>query len=192
MQHFLNQYYPDSNQKKMKKILVFVSSLDGKTTRWDNPFVRTWSSKDDQVYFSKLWKESELIVLGSNTYNADPIKPIPAHLVVVMTRNVSPYQQAEIPGQLEFTSETPETLVRRFEKLGHSQMLVVGGAQVATSFFKDELIDEVWLTIEPRIFGQGNSFVANEKLDVHLSLLSCEKLNDEGTLLTKYAVLKAV
>lgn len=176
----------------MKKILVFVSSLDGKTTQWDNPFVRTWSSKDDQSYFSKLWNESELIVLGSNTYNADPMKPSASHLLVVMTRDASKYQKVEVAGQLEFTSETPEDLVRRFTKLGFPLMLVVGGAQIATSFFKDELIDELWLTIEPRIFGEGKSFVANEKLDVHLSLLSCEKLNDEGTLLTKYRVLKSV
>jgi dihydrofolate reductase len=61
---------------------------------------------------------------------------------------------------------------------------------VATSFFKDHLIDELWLTIEPRIFGTGGNFVTEEKLDIDLHLISCEKVNEQGTLITKYAVLR--
>ncbi|MDY0342524.1 MAG: dihydrofolate reductase family protein [Lentimicrobium sp.] len=174
----------------MKKILVFVSSLDGKTTKWDNPFVRSWSSKADQSYFTQLWKESGLIVVGSGTYDADPLKPTDRHRIVVMTRNVSSYQTKAIAGQIEFSDETPTQLVQRYELQNEPRMLIAGGSRLATSFFKDGLIDELWLTIEPRIFGQGNSFVIAEKLDIHLKLLSCEKLSDEGTLLTKYAVLK--
>ena len=68
-------------------------------------------------------------------------------------------------------------------------MLIAGGAQLATSFLTAGLVDELWLTIEPKIFGQGNSIVIAEKLDIQLKLLNCEKLNEAGTLLTKYAVL---
>lgn len=68
-------------------------------------------------------------------------------------------------------------------------MAVVGGGHIATSFFKDELIDELWLTIEPRIFGRGENFVTEEKLNINLTLISCEKLNDKGSLLTKYGVV---
>ena len=176
----------------MKKILVFVSTLDGKVTQWDDPFVRKWSSKSDQEYFSGLWEESALIVMGSNTYNASPIKPSPVHLVVVMTREPSKYASKTVTGQMEFTDETPNQLVTRFEKMGYKQMMVVGGPHVAASFLKDELIDELWLTLEPRIFGQGEGLVAEEKLNIRLKLISCEKLNEEGTLLTKYAVVKPV
>ncbi len=175
----------------MKKILVFVSTLDGKVTQGDDPFVRKWSSKEDQNYFSRLFKESELIVMGSNTYNAAPIKPSSLNLMVIMTREPSKYDAKTIAGQLEFTNETPGELVTRFSKQGNKQMTVVGGPHVASSFLKEELIDELWLTLEPRIFGQGESLVAGEKLNITLKLISCEKLNDEGTLLTKYAVVKS-
>ena len=175
----------------MKKILVFVSTLDGKVTQWDDPFVRKWSSKADQEYFSRLWNESGLIVMGSTTYNAAPIMPSPRHLKVVMTREPSKYQAKAVAGQIEFTHETPGQLVARFREQGYNQMTVVGGPHVASSFLKDELIDELWLTVEPRIFGQGESLVADEKLNIILKLLSCEKLNEEGTLLTKYAVVKS-
>jgi len=69
-------------------------------------------------------------------------------------------------------------------------VLIVGGAQIATAFLKEQLIDELWLTIEPRIFGNGASFVTDEKLDIDLSLISTEKINERGTLITKYSVIK--
>jgi dihydrofolate reductase len=69
-------------------------------------------------------------------------------------------------------------------------MFVVGGAHIGTSFLKEQLIDELWLTIEPRIFGVGSNFAIEEKLDINLHLISCERINEQGTLITKYAVLK--
>jgi dihydrofolate reductase len=69
-------------------------------------------------------------------------------------------------------------------------MLVVGGAHIATSFLKEQLIDELWLTIEPKIFGVGGNFVIEEKLDIKLQLISCERVNLQGTLITIYSVIK--
>jgi dihydrofolate reductase len=174
----------------MKTILVFVSSLDGKVTKWGNADIKSWSSKSDQDYFKNKWNETRLIVMGSNTYNADPIKPSSNHLFVVMTRHPSDYKGNETSGKLEFTNESPQKLFARFEKAGNEFMLIVGGAQIATSFLKEQLIDELWLTIEPKIFGTGGSFVIEEKLDINLQLISCERVNKQGTLITRYSVIK--
>jgi dihydrofolate reductase len=81
-------------------------------------------------------------------------------------------------------------LVTRFEKEGEASILVVGGPHIATLFLKNQLIDELWLTFEPRIFGKGGNLVIDEQLDVELRLLSYSKVNDEGTIVTKYQVLK--
>ena len=99
------------------------------------------------------------------------------------------YRRNETLGKLEFTNESPYQLVTRFEKEGQKQMLIVGGAHIATSFLKEQLIDELWLTIEPKIFGLGGNFVIEEKLDINLQI-SCEKVNEHGTLITKYAMIK--
>lgn len=173
----------------MKIVLVFVATLDGKVTRWEDPFVRKWSSEADQKYFSGIWKNSELIVMGSSTFNADPPKPSKKSLLIVMTHQPAKYKESEVPGHIEFTDESPSRLASRFEQEGYEQMVVVGGPHVATSFFKEDLPDELWLTVEPRIFGSGDSFVIKEKMDVKLQLLSYEKVNELGTLILKYAIL---
>ena len=174
----------------MKIILIFVSTLDGKVTKWGEPNVRLWSSHQDQDYYKKVWNESKLIVMGSNTFNADKFDPSASHQIIVMTSHPDKYKSLEIPGQIEFTNETPVDLTSRFKIKGHQQMLVVGGPHVATSFLKAQLIDELWLTIEPKIFGMGDNFATDAKLDINLRLIHNEKVNDEGTLITKYAVLR--
>ncbi len=174
----------------MKNILIFVSTLDGKVTRWGEPHVSFWSSHQDQDYYKKIWNESRLIVMGSSTFNAEIFSPSARHRIVVMTSHPDKYKSLEISGQIEFTNETPLELTSRFTTKGHQQMLIVGGPHIATSFLKEQLIDELWLTFEPKIFGIGDNFATGAKLDINLRLIQNEKVNEQGTLITKYAVLK--
>jgi dihydrofolate reductase len=173
----------------MKTILIFVATLDGKVTKWGDPYVRKWSSKEDQEYFRKIWKDSRLIVMGSSTYNADRIKPSVNHHFIVMTSEPVKYKELEIPGQLEFSDKSPAQLSASLNEKGYKNMLLVGGPHIATSFLKEQLVDELWLTIEPVIFGTGGNFVINENLDIDLKLLSVEKVNKRGTLIAKYSVI---
>ncbi|HEY8687828.1 MAG TPA: dihydrofolate reductase [Chitinophagaceae bacterium] len=174
----------------MKTILIFVSTLDGKITKWGEPNVSSWSSHQDQDYYKKVLNESRLIIMGSNTFNADTFKPSADHQLIIMTGHPDKYKSLEITGQIEFTNESPVELIARFISKGHKQILVVGGPHIATSFLKEQLIDEVWLTIEPKIFGTGGNFATEVNLDINLHLIHCEKVNEQGTLITKYAVLK--
>ena len=49
---------------KMKIVLVFVSTLDGKVTKWGDPHVKSWSSHSDQDYFKKMWNDARLNYYG--------------------------------------------------------------------------------------------------------------------------------
>ena len=175
----------------MKVIVIFVSSLDGKITKWNDPHVMRWSSAEDQKYFREIWNNSPLIVMGSGTFDFDPIKPSPNSLLVIMTREPEEYRHYVVPGKLEFTSERPTAIVERFKDKGYDHMLMVGGPHTATSFFKDGLVDELWLTLEPKIFGEGGNFAIGTELNIELSLISMEKVNERGTLILKYRVVKS-
>jgi dihydrofolate reductase len=173
----------------MKTILIFVVTADGKVTKWGDPMVRLWSSKEDQVYFSALMKDYPLVIIGSSTYNADPIPPRSGRLLVVMTRNPAKYRDQEIAGQRIFLGNTPSELVDFYRGQGYHQMLIVGGPKIATAFLKENLIDEIWLTIEPKIFGSGGSFVVDDQLDINLRLINSTTINGKGTVIHKYAVI---
>jgi dihydrofolate reductase len=131
-----------------------------------------------------------LFIMGSSTFAFDPMKPTPDYRLIVMTRDPASYNKYETPGQIEFTDETPKEIYERCAREGYDQMMVVGGSHIATSFLQDQLIDELWLTLEPRIFGNGNGIVTDAKLDIELRQISCETVNEQGTMITKYAVVK--
>jgi dihydrofolate reductase len=174
----------------MKVILVFVSTLNGKITRGSDPEVRKWSSESDQIHYERIWKESDLIVMGSRTYFLNVITPSPSRLVLVMTGNPGIYKDREIPGQIEFTEKGPSELVNEFSRRNYELMTVVGGAHLATSFLKEKLVDELWLTIEPCIFGKGQDLIINDDIEVQLELKEIERVNDKGTLISKYGIIR--
>jgi len=173
----------------MKIVLIFVSTLDGKVTKWGDSHIKLWSSHQDQDYYKNIWDESQLIVMGSSTFNAESFPPS-NHQLIIMTGHPDKYKRLKVSGKIEFTNESPLELIARFESKGHKQMLVVGGPHVATSFLKEQLIDELWLTFEPKIFGIGDNLVTAIQLDINLRLICCEKVNEQGTLITKYAVVR--
>ena len=176
----------------LRVILVVVASLNGKSTKGEITNVRLWSSKEDQKYFSTLIQKSSLIVMGRETYEAARaiIKLTLGKLRIVLTRNPERFKRLEVLGQLEFTDESPARLVRRMEIKGYKTMLLVGGSSINSLFFQQNMIDEVWVTLEPYIFGRGKCLVEEGDLDVSLKLKSVKKLNKKGTLFLKYSVVK--
>lgn len=173
----------------MRVILAIVTSLDGRSTKGDLPPFK-WSSEEDRLHLRSLIKKNNLIVFGGSTYRSynSKIKPIKGKLRVVLTRNPKKFEKDVVPGQLEFSSESPKQLIKRLEKIGYKQMLLLSGASLNTIFFKEKLINELHLTLEPKIFGSGKG-LTDEALDLSLELKSCKKLNRDGTLLLKYRVL---
>ena len=174
----------------MKVILLAVSSVDGRLTRWDESNIYAWTSKEDTNHFFDTIKENKLIVMGSKTFDVVKPRPEKERLRIVLTRTPEKYSSFALAGSLEFMHETPDILVARMEKLGYTQMILVGGSTLATSFFRKDLIDELWLTLEPRVFGNGLPLVEKTTFDISLRLMHVKQLNIQGTLLLKYSVRK--
>ncbi len=174
----------------MKIVMVAVVSANGKLTREDDPDIYKWTSREDQKFFFDLIQKSKLIVMGSGTYDAvrKRIKLDSKKLRVVLTRNPNKYKNERVQGELEFTSEIPRQLINRL--INYNEMLLVGGSKIYSSFLKEGLVDEIYLTIEPLLFGKGKNLISEGEFETNLELTSIEKLNQKGTILAKYKVIK--
>lgn len=172
--------------------MVMLATVDGKTTQGNNPNIYTWTSPEDQKYFFSLIKKHSAIVMGGKTYEAvrSIIKLKEKKLRIVLTRHQEKYNLQTVKGQLEFSSETPRQLVKRLTVIGYKEILLVGGSIINGLFLKENLIDELYLTIEPKIFGSGKNIVEGQLLNKSLRLIDIEKLNKTGTLLLKYKINK--
>ena len=152
----------------MKITLAMVLSLDGKSTKGDGS-PNLWASVEDQGFFHALKNKIGVIIVGRKTYEAalrqaqgkldDGIRRI------VMSRSTG------------FTLPTDI-----------NEALLVGGSELNAEFFKRKLINEIYLTLEPKIFGEGLPLAKGLPFEVELELLNMKQLNPQGTLLLHYRV----
>jgi dihydrofolate reductase len=175
----------------MNVTLIMVSSVNGKITNGEDPDVTHWTSREDAELFSELKQKQNLIVMGSSTYEAgkNRLQLSNNTLRVVITRSPDKYQADIVPGQLEFTDESPPELIKRLSAKGYTEMLLTGGATINSLFFKYNLINTIRLTIEPKLFPIGKNIIIQDQPQVNLRLVKMQKLNTRGALHLTYKVI---
>lgn len=161
--------------------LIMAMTADGKIAK-DSTQLANWTSHEDKKLFVEISKQHGVIIMGENTFNTFP-KPLPGRLNVVFTKQESPKEINEV----KWVSGEPEKVLLELEDLGYKSALLGGGATLNSLFLKNKLINEIVLTIEPKIFGSGLSLF-NEDIDADLELITMEKLN-ENTIMLKYKVI---
>lgn len=173
----------------MKIVLIMVSSLDGIIAKntMHNSF--EWTSKEDKAHFKSLTKDIGVLLMGGNTFKASGRKSYTDRVAYVLTNNPNKY---EFGKNIYPISGSPESVVKHISKEGYSKVALVGGAQVNSEFLQAGLIDEIYLTIEPIVFGEGIHIFENLEQSANLTLISSRKLNLKGTLLLHYSVDKSI
>lgn len=139
-----------------------------------------WTSKEDKKFFSEMTKRAGVIVMGQNTFET-MVKPLPLRLNIVYSKN------KEYKG-VEVTKKDPANLLSDLQKRGYKEVAICGGSTIYTMFMEQGLVDKLFLTIEPLLFGTGMSLF-NKELDVKIELVS-ERKSDEGAIFLEYNVRK--
>ncbi len=165
----------------MKVILVMATTADGKIAR-DKEHVVDWTSKEDKKFFVEKTKECKVMVMGMTTYQTIG-RPLPGRLTVVYTRNPSAPGLEQQPDVLEYTNLGLKELLAQLEKRGFTQVALVGGGTINAMFLREKLIDDIYLSIEPYIFGAGLGVFSEAPADVNLELVEVSKLSEQVVLL---------
>jgi dihydrofolate reductase len=175
----------------MKTIGIVATSLDGCITKHESEGV-SFTSSADQLYFRKALKTFDCSVMGATTFEASKAVILNSlhldRLRVVWTRQPEKFAVYRKQDRLEFYAGDLHTLFAELGARGKKHCAVLGGTSVYSDCLGQGLVDELWLTLEPLVFGSGKR-VAEGPLDVRLELLSTETLGAH-TLLLKYAVVK--
>lgn len=167
----------------MKLILLMAITADGKIAK-DARQLADWTSKADKKIFVEETKKAGVIIMGLTTFQTIG-RPLPGRLNVVLTRQ--PDKEKDIKGLLEFTALSPRELLAKLAKRGFSAVILGGGATINGLFLKENLIDEIWLTIEPRIFGEGLPLFKDADVNLDLELSEIKKL-DRDVIQVRYKV----
>ncbi|MGD9731930.1 MAG: dihydrofolate reductase family protein [Desulfamplus sp.] len=191
----------------MKVILVMAMTLDGKIARHSLEPV-DWTGKADKRKFVEITKQAGAVIMGSATFDTIG-QVLKGRKNIVMTRNSSRLAAISIDDSnlqtnnpalsvnknsldniesLEFTDKTPQEIVKSLEDEGFSSAALIGGSTINGLFAKENLIDEIYLTLVPKIFGKGLPLLS-EELDMNLELVQMDKIDNHSVLL-KYNVVK--
>jgi len=149
-----------------------------------------WTSKEDLNGFYEQSKNAGNIIMGGNTYLAASKSgyfPFPDALNVVVS-----HQQMENKwgDKVLTTDKSPKEIIKMLEQKGFTVALLAGGGQLNTSFVKENLIDEIYLDVEPLVFGKGIKVFAEGDFEAELELLETKKLNP-NTVQLHYKILKS-
>lgn len=163
----------------MKVLLLAAMSADG--------FIGTdvahrsldWRSKEDAAFFIAKTKEAGVIIMGSVTYKTFHLKRAPpGRRLIIYTR----HPEKIVGENVETTDEKPRELLERLQAEGHESVVLGGGATINKLFVDEGLVHEMYLTVEPVLFGQGvNLFSGN--VNARLKLLSAANLGADSVLL---------
>ena len=166
----------------MKVILVMAATLDGRIAKTSSHFP-DWTSREDKKFFHRVSKESGVVIMGDKTFDTFP-QPLKERLSVVFTLDAD---RPEIPG-VKWVKGEPAEALKELESMGYETAILGGGAAVNGMFLEKNLIDEIYVTVEPKIFGDGLALFKGD-FDVNLKLKEIEKINDDSVVL-KYEVVK--
>jgi dihydrofolate reductase len=158
-------------------------TLDGKIARHAGDPV-DWTGGADKRKFVEITREAGVMVMGSRTFDAIG-RALPGRLNVVMTRNPARRSDQE---NLVFTADPPDRVLGELRRKGYSRVALIGGGTINGLFARMNLIDEIQLTLVPKVFGQGLSLFS-ETLDMDVDLVRTLPL-ESGTLLLTYTVRK--
>lgn len=176
----------------MHVVLLAVVSLDGCLTRHTATGAGGLSSPADAAHFRSVLATCDASICGRPTYLGERDTVLAAaksgassRRRVVMTRTPADLAADLVPGLLEFTAAPPASILDDLRADGRQRVAILGGGQIYNLFLQQNLVDELSLTVEARVFGVGTRFAGDSNpIDPRLVLQEVSQIGPNTILLT--------
>lgn len=162
-----------------------IQTRDGYIAHHHGHSTLDWRSESDATFFTDHLNnlgERGVVVVGNTTYKLVRGR-LSKRNCIVFTRSVPTVQR--VREKLLFLNPQEVSLSALLQ--GYEKVALLGGAEVYTYFFERDLIDEMYLTVEPVEFKDGLTLL-NPPRDIKakLQLDFSQPLNEQGTTLKHY------
>lgn len=167
----------------MRRVLIVASSLDGYIAQGRNQVSTAWTSSADKKWFSLISREMGVLIMGRTTFETIG-RPLPGRKTIIYTSETGKFLEAKNVKHFSPTDETTNLyvtgkmtlteLMRILAELGAEKVAICGGASVYQQALAENQVDEIYLTLEPVLFGAGVKLLQAEKYE---SLQVIERVN---------------
>lgn len=180
----------------MKIFILTAMSLDGFIGKSNNQRSFDWTSREDKRWHVKKTKEAGAVIFGRKTFETFN-KPLPGRLNLIYSKTkqeefakktTEELKQLKGQTQLYYTKLSPKEIEKKLDSAGYAGLSISGGPSVYQVFFDSGVVDELFITIEPVLFGHGISMFKNMKSKTKLKFIKTHDLN-ENTIVLEYKVI---
>ena len=158
----------------MKRILYMASSINGFIANQDD--TTSWISGKEWDSYSKMVQDTGCMIIGHRTYNILTTQPEFAEFKDVKIAAVS-HEDFSVLSPNHSVAHSPTEALKVFK--GQPAVVIAGGGILNSAFLAEDLVDELYLDIEPIAFGKGISLFGNANFTKQLKLLSVSRLSDD-------------
>jgi len=136
-----------------------------------------WISKEEWDSYSLMVQTVGNLIVGHRTYNILTQQPQFSEL-----KNV----KLVVISQQNFPTLSPNHLVAHLPKEAlellkdFDEVIVAGGGIMNAAFLTENLVDEIYIDIEPIILGKGIKLFADADFEKELELVGTKKLSSNG------------
>lgn len=169
----------------MKIILYMAMTANGYIAKENDD--TPWSDGEFNAYYDFVKKRGN-IILGKKTYEImgeeNEFEKLGNPMKVIVSNSASERQNSKT-----VFASSPKKAIEVLKQKGFDEIVVGGGSALNGGFLKECLIDEIYLNVEPLIFGRGVKLFAETDTNIKLELLETSNLS-KNTLRLHYKVLK--
>jgi dihydrofolate reductase len=172
----------------MRKIKYFVAnSLDGFISRADGAV--DWILMDQDYGMSSFFASVDVAVMGRKTHDrVRDIAPKELFPPTIKSYVFSRSERSDVLDGMTFVRSSIADWVASIRKEPGQDIWLVGGGEMVRAFLRERLINEVGLTIHPRLLGEGVPLFATPYPETELRLLRCEQYKT-GLVQLSYEVI---
>lgn len=173
----------------MKVILYMATTINGLIAKEDDD--ADWVTETVWTNYCGIIKKHGNMIIGRRTYEVmlknDEFNRSNLNEVKTIVLSKSPIR-IHNPKSISVV-KFPKEALAMLEKQGFKTLMVCGGGGVNASFMTENLVDEIYLDVEPIVFGRGIRLFAEADFERKLELLGTKKLSGNEVQL-HYQVLK--
>ena len=146
----------------------------------------SWISAEEWNSYSSITRNAGNLIVGHRTYDILTKQPEfselkDVKLVVVSTKEI------KLLADNHLVAGSPKEALKSFENA--KEVIVAGGGNLNASFLAEDLVDEIYLDIEPIIFGNGIPLFQEKDFENRLIFLGMKNITQNEVQL-HYQVLK--
>ena len=171
----------------MRKVCYFVAnSLDGFISRHDGGV--DWLFMDQDYGTADFFASVDVAIMGRKTYDKmqelAPGQSFSPHIRSYVFSRTPPTKN---PDPFQFVNEPLEPWVANLRKQPGKDIWLVGGGDLVQQFLSASLVDELGLTVHPRLLGSGVPLFPGPYPEMEL-VLDRHKKYETGLLQVFYSV----